>query len=469
MKTALQRMLAFSMLLFCLADPQTIRAETGVEIVPLPVSLDMVDRHFSWDECSLVTGARIAQLPVKDQPALEPMEVEQIIDSDFCSGPTLPARGEFLFLINLNKISRIRSIAIAGVLQDMIISVRATDQFISPAEKGWRAVLEERPLFSPSVTLQIQPRSILQIMVSIRTNSAQPEFAPAIYDLSVFGEHDVREFELLSGKTSQEMRAAGPGMAAAGNLRDSTSIFNLAGMHAHARVAYISASVKPDHAFALNDGNPSTYCPFDTRKTESVAVLDLNQIRNLRRISIVHSQRPGEIRCYAPKELPWEYRPQTKLAWLLASSSSDVPFLAQLGLNPAKSDRPENLQIAPSVFDSMPQIGSARTDLYKFSRVNAPQNIQGRYLVVRYTNPQVDSTGDLRIYDVNAFGDYRPAEFTLAPRELPPIQADALITAPNPQTTSGATTDATTGDANSVDLTKLGVFSAPMPASPSTP
>jgi hypothetical protein len=455
---------------FCLLLMNSaIGRAADIDLVSQPVSLDMVDQRFPWNETSLLTGSRIVQLPVKSQPALDAGDVEQVIDSDPCSGVTLTRNGQFSFLVNLNKISRLRMLVITGALKDATMSIKVSSEYLAPDAPGWRVLAENKPMQEPVSSLVFRPESVLQTIVTIRTGAQDADAAPSLNDISFLGERDVREFEFASKSRKREVsQNEGPqpaySFASFSDVRHPESIFNVAGMYADARVAYISPSAPTENANALNDVNTDSTWTADPRKPEAVAILDLGGNRKMRRVSLVHSRYPGDLLCYAVKELPWDTAPAQKavrLAWLpptVGTFLADFPLLAQLdtpSVSPAR-----NMQISSTLFDRMLRVGAVKTDNYNFTQFNVPASSEARYVILRQVNGATDSPIGFRINEVCALGNYTPADFTLAQRQLPQLDDRPLIALPGSVPTTPNV---------DVDPSNLGIVKSPPPASPSSP
>ena len=428
----------------------------GVELIPLLKPLDQINQSFSQSEAAMILGATVSLIS-KDETASIKENLLSIIDADRASGISLQKKGEYQFLFNLKKFSRIHMLTVAGnQLQGIKVSLKLAGEPLAPGERGWNVVVENQALKSPVTSIVFNAQSTVWAILAFQVPSNSTQNSPFVSDVGLYANKDVREFELLLS-TDPRVTQRKEKPISTEVIGGEKSPFDLACMYSGAHVAYISFLGKVEKANQVNDGNPGTFYNFSPNEKESVLVMDLGQRRRFSKISILHSQQVGKLICYVVDQLPWTREEGlASFAWL----DRAVKFtLVQLPSKP--TNFPKVIQVEPSLFEKLPSMGTVDTGSHTCSSLSNEQNVEGRYLIVRFMNGAVGSGIGFRIYDINLTGGYSPNYFVLMPRKLPLLKGDVLIRAE-------PTTDESEAGNEIIDLSKVR-NAIPPPISPSSP
>lgn len=441
----------------CLAFPLIhVRASNSVELQAVREPLDAVPVNFPMDLANILKKTSISQVPHPDTPVLavspeNPLGIAAAIDADRVTGVTMLRQGEYTFLLSLQQASRLNTIALTGDLKGVRATVQITDSAMNPKDPGWETVLTDKDLSSPVSTLQFRGRSAYLAMITLKVpNASSVEHPYILRDIGLYAAgEDVRAFKLEpnspSTQTTSFVKKDASPLAEGTLSKDSKSqagsdqssnlpradLLNVGSMYAGSRVAYVSSKNAADEANHLNDDMAQTAMTFDPHERESVAVIDFGSGgRRLNKVSVVHSQKPGQMKFYAVNALPWENSKTTvaQLAWFPVhpadlETASDVPTLPLLALannRPAKKGSAETWSVSPSIFDTLPELGSCDTDGTNFSEVVGSM-MTARYLIVRFLNGDPQSGEGFRINDINCFGDATIEDFHL--KRIDPLNA----------------------------------------------
>ncbi len=422
-----------------------LKAE-NIELVNLPTPLDEIPQPFPMDMSNVVLKSNIQAAPIEGQPAIEPVMLTNLIDTDRTTCANLDKKGEYRFLITMGTISRVSAITLTGNLQGATATIQVAELPLKPGEEGWTTVFSGKVLGTPATASAFRPTSTFRALVTINTTGAQ-DARPTLSDIAFYATPDHREYNLVPNpnkKTQDKDKNEGNQEKFLVNKTVTQDEFDLANMYAGAKVSHVSSIAHPDQAHNINDGNAETVCEFDPKEKDSVAVIDLGQSRRVRKISMVHSLKPGDMSLYVTDRLPWEQEAKaTKVAWnaplaFEVPTLSDVPFLAQLGVGPpaVKSTAPIIIQVQSAWFDQMQRFGGANSESDHFTQIAGPLT-NGRYVIIRFLNHSPSSLDGFQINDINVFGDYEKDDFILVPKDFGEPQQEALIinTTPSPPVT----------------------------------
>lgn len=408
-----------------------------IELANLPTPLDEIADPFPMDLSNIILNSTVTPAPLPGQPALDPIRLMTVIDTDRTTGLDLSQKGEHRFMLHFGAINRVRAITITGNLRGATATVQVADLPLNADQTGWTTLFSGKVLDTPATSVSFGAQAAHVALITINTGSAQ-ESGPALSDIAFYATPDYREYQLVPNpnkKVEQKKENNTDQEKFQVNKTVHQDEFDLASMYAGAKVSHVSSAARPDEANYMNDGNANTIWQFDPKETDSVAVLDLGQSRRVRKVSMVHSQKPGEISLYVVDHLPWEQEAPTKqVAWLdpvlMAGSGpvmSDFPMFAQAaGAGPAKTFVPAIIQVKAAWFQAMTRFGSAASETDHFTQISsAPTG--GRYVIVRFLNRSPSQLDGFQINDINVFGDYEKDDFILIPKDFGEPTVEALI------------------------------------------
>ena len=449
-----------------------------VELVNVAKPLDQVEQSYLRNVASVVTDTEIKTVSSPAQLSFDEKELVSIIDADQASGVSLAQKAEYQFLISTKTINRLSKMTITGDLDGAFVSVQLAEMPLSPGENGWKFVVKNKPLQSPATAFQFRSQAAFRVLVTIRTSAAQVKTPPTLCGIACYTFEDVRELKLEKNpnkKDQPETEKVAKDSSSDGGSPE--SLYDIGGMSAGARVAFISSSVDSAKVNSINDDDADSYAELNPKEEETVVVLDLQESRRVQKIGIVHSQQAGELAFYVVDQLPWitPTRDAKKLTRLEEQDDliieSDVPRFT-LGQLPPQTAQ-QTIRVKPDWLETLTPFGTIHADNEKFSNLKGAST-EGRYIILRFLNHSTDSTGGFRIYGVNIFGDYKRNDFVLVPKSLPEVDGSALIATPTPPAATGPS--GTLEGPPSTEINKVKALleppplvESPLPLSPSVP
>jgi hypothetical protein len=445
-----------------------------IELVRLKDTLDQQQLSFPRSMSGSLTETVIAQVPINNGPTVTG-DVQAAIDTDRASGTVLPAKGKYQFLLSMKTISRFHKIVMTGELKGATVSVDLSDLPRISGEPGWKNVISDKPLKSPSTAFSFQSFPAFRALVTITSTSNTPL---ELNDISFYGLQDIREVRLerdfysnaqttkTVGKSvkaksekekAKETKSEDVAKAEPGKSSGAQNQFDIANIYAGAFVSHISSVPNPTDANYANDDDAESYVELSAGQKEAVTIINLGETRSIQNLSMVHSSGDADMIIYVVNELPWQEPNEdtvAQLAWLDPGLSfmggiSDAPFLMARA-SPRRETK--TIRIDSTLLDKLSPFSTSKISDRKFSQVKSSPT-KGRYVIIRFLGPNGKALGtNLKIYQISAFGDYPKGHFALARQPLPDMFVDALVSPSTAPETSSSTSEGT------IDSGKLRAF-----------
>jgi len=278
-----------------------------------------------------------------------------------------------------------------------------------PNARAWKTLGQHASFTSETiVTPTFQPTETRYLMVVLDISRGGD-----IGNLGAFGNLSLAEVRLA--KSDRDENTATD--TSRGTDRNAVKL-NYASASADSRIAYVSSGEAPA-SIAMIDDDVETFYRFDEADEENVVIIDLQEQREVNRVSMLFASGPGEFNFYVLNRLPDDLQEtldqqketaQDDMAMIQNNGRWEPLLLAQAGgeslgaiTDFASGAFVAVFQIPADVFQSLPPTvqqsvqGSEERFRIDFS------NLQGQFLIIRFV-PTSPGSG-LTVYEISLMGD----------------------------------------------------------------
>lgn len=380
---------------------------------------DLGNAELPVDHARLVWFVSAREL---EKPGVQPMDrvaLGLLMDSDLATSTAFSTPRKYEIVFDLQRTIVVNRVTMCTDVPGCPITIRVAGADLSQDQgKGWRNLGESKTAV-PFTKYEFRNEPIRFIHMTIDTSNAPKGEPLKVYEFCVFGQEDVRDYVLnLLPEKDRKTRDQFIRSSSVGSFPPEMLQYDLGSLDAGSSIKHLGpATLDPKVSYMIDD-DPETSWQADPAEKETLVLLDMGAERNVQKISMMHTARPGKITAYALKELPGQPAKAPQLAWL--DRLTDVPLfrLAQNAPPAAGNDA----QITPEWLAAQTPFGSIDTSNNNYSSVIiAGEPRAARYLVFRYQNPAPGSGDPLLINGINVLGNYPVGEFVLMPRSLPII------------------------------------------------
>jgi len=315
------------------------------------------------------------------------------------------------FIIDLGAFHLVERFAFRNFGAEGKVLVAYSDVLQSPDSKRWRQASNPVDFTgNTTVTVNVEPVDTRYVMVMLDVFKAG-----AISSFSTFGDVSV-----LQARYTPQSETTDPALLSS----DDSTEFDFATLHSGALISHVGSGSLTDTE-AMIDEDIETAYEFEA-VNEAIVVLDLQEQREIDRISMLYDSTPGTFNFYFLTKLPASFKIKQDIAGdmamidnnghaeplLLAASPHTFGNLLAL-MSLSQSTRTYQIVEIPSSFfaERKPDVSHIATeDNHQFSYSTGAS--AHRYLVIRWSNDKqrTSSLPALRIYEVNLFGKIPEAE-----------------------------------------------------------
>ncbi len=208
---------------------------------------------------------------------------------------------------------------------------------------------------------------------------------------------------------------------------------NLADLHSRARAVFVSSGTNLTAANNMLDEHPTTTFDFATTDAAPTAVIDLGKAASIRKVSAIHSARPGRIEVYVMSELPSELQQ-------VSTGSAQVSDASLSQLSPVATAMAET---------------DGRTSV-EFTETS------GRYLMLRWLGEGAADTA-FTVAEIAAFGGTSENQQLLAAAQTTETESEATETTSEANVTNDSIDSKVVADGKEMIDSKEMVDSKDMP------
>lgn len=311
-------------------------------------------------------GAQVEAAPSKPIASLRlssRLEDQNTADAALlCHDPAieyaLPA-GKTTLLVSLSRIENVDIISFLNRGTKGYLNIATASAKLSADSPQWRKI-SQQDLTADSLKVKVGPTEAKYVRLTF--DITEPG---RISGLGVYSTAGVSDFTMPRDRK----------IAVADKSKSLALIsYNLADLHAHARMLYVSSGDDIKQANNMIDDQPATGYNFAASDVTPTTVVDLGKPTALRRISTIYSARPGSVSFYVLQSLP-------------SSAGENAPKTLRLD-----SIAQQNLKPVGSVTDN----GTGRAS------VDFPTTT-GRYIMVKW-DLTMHQDASFSVAEIAAFG-----------------------------------------------------------------
>ncbi|MBV9462985.1 MAG: hypothetical protein JO317_02050, partial [Verrucomicrobiae bacterium] len=396
----------------------------------MDIAPDLGSKSLPINHARLLWFVSAHELNRNAAPSIDEISLGRMLDEDVSTATvfTKPQRYEMVF--DLQRTVQMDRIALVLNSPGLPVQIRVSDSDLSRRDgRGWTEAGETESQV-PVTNVEFRPQPVRFVHLTIDASKISPDRPLKVYEFRIFGEEDMRDYALVptpSGEMTdrRQVIASNSGIYPPEMLEP-----DLASLTSGGRILYASSVRKNKNVSLIIDDDPDTRWIADPEEKETLVVIDLGAERKIKKVSLLHSMRAGEMLVYLSNSLPGKPGPAATLAWL--GGVFDTP-LFQLAAHES-AGRDAQPPVTSEWLGQQEPFGRIDTTDSIFSETTGSTR-NARYVILRYLNRGGRDDLPLMINVVNVLGDYKPEDFVLAPRGLPAIASGGSLGAPVPSST----------------------------------
>lgn len=276
----------------CLSLGSLVAGDINLQKVPpltveqAPAYPENVARyHFGAQVEALPEGSSTSTLQLSSSTGDQNTAEAALLCDDPTTGYAL-STGTKTLVVTLSKIENIDSISFLNHGAKGRVTIATSSAKVSD-ENSWH-VVAEKDLAGDSLNAKVGPTEAKYVKLTFEVSEPG-----RIASLGVYSTPSVATFTMPRARKMN----VGPS--------DSFALIssNLSDVHSRARAAYVSSGEIQEANNMIDDQSATTY-KFGPGDNEPTAVIDLGEVRSLRRITALYTPRPGIVSFYVLKSLP---------------------------------------------------------------------------------------------------------------------------------------------------------------------
>jgi hypothetical protein len=379
---------------------------------------DLANAELPINHAQLIWFVSARELPRQGVEPIDRIQLGRLLDADWATSTLFAKPRKYEIVFDLQRTVVVDRVAFTSDVPGCPVSVRVSGADLSQDQgKGWRD-LGTAVTTVPITKFAFRFEPIRFIHFTIDTTKAPAGEPLNIYEFCVFGQEDIRDYVLKQLPDKEQVaREQFVRSSPIGNFPKEMLQCDLASLHSGASIRQLGPeATDPKISYAIDD-DPETSWKMNPAQKDTIVLLDLGQTRMVRKVSVMHSARPGKVLVYGAENLPGQKAKPAQLAWL--DAMTDVPLLrlAQNAPNPPAAEGPP--VVSPEWLASQKPIGTFDSGATNYSSLDV-EDQNARFLIFCYQST-VTGGEPLLINGINVLGDYTVGEFVLMPRLLPII------------------------------------------------